>query len=40
MIELWRALAFGAVMFLCGLLVAHWREVLAVDDERERGSEK
>jgi hypothetical protein len=39
MIELWRVLVFGAVMFLAGLLVAHWRDVMAVDDEKEGGAD-
>lgn len=39
MIEVWRALAFGAAMFLCGLFVAHWRDVLAVNDEKEGGAD-
>lgn len=31
-IELWRALAFGAVCLLVGVLSSHWREVMAIDE--------
>lgn len=37
MITIWQAILFGAAMLLLGLLLPHWRDVMAVDDEKEGG---